>query len=108
VFEFPGNREEVNPEFVYYLKRCVGLPGDTIEIRNKVLYTNGIQQVSPKYLKFENLYTTPAGIKNDYIFPPLAIFNEDTYGPLVVQKVGDVIEINNVNYLDWKVFIERE
>jgi signal peptidase I len=109
VFEFPGNREEVNPDFVYYLKRCVGLPGDTVEIRNKVLYTNGIQQPLPKYLKFENLYTTPSGIKNDYIFPPLANFNEDNYGPIVVPKVGDTIELNDANYyIDWKIFIERE
>jgi signal peptidase I len=109
VFEFPGNRDEVNPEFVYYLKRCVGLPGDTIEIRNKVLYTNNIQQPLPKHMKFEHSYiTTPSGIKNDHIFPPMANFNEDNYGPLVIPKIGDTIEINNTNYLDWKIFIERE
>jgi signal peptidase I len=108
VFEFPGNRDEVNPDFVYYLKRCVGLPGDTIEIINKVLYTNGIQQPLPKYLKFETLYTTPAGEKNYYIFPPLSSFNEDNYGPIVVPKVGDTIELNDANYIDWKIFIERE
>jgi signal peptidase I len=108
VFEFPGNQDEVNPDFVYYLKRCVGLPGDTVEIRNKVLYTNGIQQPLPKYMNFGNLYTTPAGIKNDYIFPPLSNFNEDNYGPIVVPKVGDTIELNGANYFDWKIFIERE
>jgi len=108
VFEFPGNRDEVNPEFVYYLKRCVGLPGDTIEIRNKVLYTNGIQQPLPKHMKFETLEIFPAGIKDNTIFPPMANFNRDNYGPLVIPKIGDTIEINSSNYIDWKIFIERE
>jgi signal peptidase I len=34
VFEFPGGRDEVKPsESVNYIKRCIGLPGDTVEIR---------------------------------------------------------------------------
>ncbi|MFZ5428134.1 MAG: signal peptidase I [Thermodesulfobacteriota bacterium] len=35
VFEFPENRE------IDYIKRIVGLPGDTIELRDNVLYRNG-------------------------------------------------------------------
>ncbi|MBN8586056.1 MAG: signal peptidase I [Ignavibacteria bacterium] len=41
-FEFPGNREEVDASMkVQYLKRCVGEPGDTIEIKDAILYVNG-------------------------------------------------------------------
>lgn len=41
-FEFPGNREEVDASMkVQYLKRCVGEPGDIIEIKNAILYVNG-------------------------------------------------------------------
>jgi signal peptidase I len=28
----------------YFVKRCIGMPGDTIEVRNKELYVNGIRQ----------------------------------------------------------------
>jgi signal peptidase I len=35
VFEYPNDRR------VHYIKRLVGLPGDEIEIRDKVLYVNG-------------------------------------------------------------------
>ncbi len=35
VFRFPGDRSKD------YIKRVVGLPGDTVEIRNKKIYING-------------------------------------------------------------------
>lgn len=34
VFEFPRDRS------IYYIKRVIGIPGDSIEIRNKLLYIN--------------------------------------------------------------------
>ncbi len=109
VFEFPGNREEVKPDFVYYLKRCVGLPGDTLEVKDKVLFVNGVQQAPPKHLKFENMfYIKPKGIKTESIFPPNSDFNEDNYGPIRVPKKGDVIDLTAETYPNWKVFIERE
>jgi len=108
VFEFPGNRDEVKPEFVYYLKRCIALPGDTLEIRNKVVYVNNILQPTPKHMKFENPYIQPKGIKNENIFPPLSNFNEDNYGPIRIPKKGDTINLSIENYPDWKIFIERE
>lgn len=41
-FEFPGNREEIEPSSkVQYLKRTVGQPGDIIEVRNRELFVNG-------------------------------------------------------------------
>jgi signal peptidase I len=43
-----------------FIKRCVGLPGDKIEIRDKVLYVNDVPQKEP-YVNFEdkdNIYQT--------------------------------------------------
>ena len=108
VFEFPGNREEVKTDFVYYLKRCVGLPGDSLEVKNKVLFVNGVQQPIPTYMKFENMYTQPDGIKNDNIFPSNSDFNEDNYGPIRIPKKGDVVDLTSENLPNWKIFIERE
>jgi signal peptidase I len=48
VFIFPGYRDEVRPrEFQYYLKRCVAVAGDTLEIRNKRVFVNGVEQPLP-------------------------------------------------------------
>lgn len=41
VFLFPGDHE------TKYVKRCIGLPGDTIEIVNKVVYINGQEEQAP-------------------------------------------------------------
>jgi len=48
VFEFPGGRDEVKPsESVNYIKRCIGLPGDTVEIRFGKVLVNGIETSFP-------------------------------------------------------------
>jgi signal peptidase I len=46
VFKYPKD------ESFYYIKRVVGVPGDTIEMRNKTLYVNG-NQISRKPLSGE-------------------------------------------------------
>lgn len=35
-----------------YVKRCVGLPGQTLEIRNKVIYLDGKENPAPKNVQF--------------------------------------------------------
>lgn len=36
----------------HYVKRCVAIPGDKLEIRNKQLYINGIMALNPKMMQF--------------------------------------------------------
>jgi signal peptidase I len=42
-----------------YVKRVVGLPGDTLEMREKVLYVNGAAQLEP-YTRHIDSFTEPA------------------------------------------------
>ena len=50
VFIFPGNREEVEAqEFAYYLKRCVAVAGDTLQVINRRLYINGQPATVPAF-----------------------------------------------------------
>ncbi|MBQ9363718.1 MAG: signal peptidase I [Bacteroidaceae bacterium] len=35
-----------------YVKRCVGLPGQTLQIKNKVIYVNGKAEPTPTYAQF--------------------------------------------------------
>ena len=35
-----------------YVKRCVGLPGQTLEIRNNIIYTDGHRQPLPHDVQF--------------------------------------------------------
>ncbi|NCO63290.1 MAG: signal peptidase I [Flavobacteriales bacterium] len=51
-----------------YVKRCVGLPGDSLEVRNGFVYINGKQNVLPERakLQFSYMIETKTGAFNNY------------------------------------------
>jgi signal peptidase I len=109
VFIFPGNRDELEPaEFAYYLKRCMATAGDTLYIKNRVVYVNGIPAPVPRNVKFNSTAVKPPGYVDEHIFPKGAPFNEDNYGPIRIPKKGDVIELTPDNFEKWRIFIRRE
>ncbi|MEI8134362.1 MAG: signal peptidase I [bacterium] len=112
VFEFPGNRDEIIPmeKNVNYIKRCIGIPGDNIEVRNKQVYVNGVAMVNPEKWITSN-DTMPKGHPEPggNLFPKgISNWNRDNYGPIHVPKKGEVIKLNASNYEQWAVFIARE
>ncbi len=58
--EYIRNNPEVFGNIIYrpidkrdhYVKRCVGLPGEVLELRENDLYINGKKQKQPKFLQF--------------------------------------------------------
>lgn len=76
VFEYPFNTS------VQYVKRCIGVPGQIVEIKNKDVYING------------RLFATPLTLrKSDMLLPPdyqeRGIFpegngNRDNYSPITI------------------------
>jgi len=69
-------------ESVNYVKRCIAVAGQTVEIRNKVVYVDGKPLPDPKGVKFTS-YVQPMGYNNPQIFPP-GNGNGDNYGPIKV------------------------
>jgi signal peptidase I len=56
-------------ETVRYVKRLIGLPGDTVEVRNGVLYVNGVQTEEPYLLEKMNYSFGPVQVPdNKYLF----------------------------------------
>ena len=116
VFEFPGNRDQVfaDERGVNYVKRCIGTPGDTILIVDKVVYVNGKEFWRPTHIKYyrgrddEYLRPIPKGIVEPRIFPKGMAWNEDNYGPLVVPKKGYTIPLSIYNVENWRTPIDRE
>ena len=87
----------------YYIKRCLGLPGDSLSIVNGYYRVNGIfepvgniegQELfsvqSNKMLKDAGLY---------WSFPKdsLISWNVKNFGPLYLPRKGDVIDMNREN-----------
>ncbi|MBA4311985.1 MAG: signal peptidase I [Chlorobiaceae bacterium] len=109
VFMFPGYREESKPaEFAYYLKRCIAMPGDTLQIINRVVYVNGEQSSFPRNMKFNTTFIKPPNYTEPRIFPVGAPYNEDNYGPIRIPKKGDIISLTIDDFLKWNTFIKRE
>jgi signal peptidase I len=109
VFDWPGPRDQVEkPAQTWYLKRCIALPGDTVQIDRRVVSVNGKNLEIPKFGKFLRREPAPADYHNPYIFPRGARFNEDNYGPLVVPQKGMSLVLNSQTFPSWQVFIQRE
>lgn len=60
-----------------YVKRCVGLPGDTLEIRDKIIYIDGKPEKQPENVQFNYyVYTNGMPIPDD-LFNELGISMDD-------------------------------
>lgn len=65
-----------------YIKRCVGLPGDTIQVRNKELFVNGVRFPDPEHAKFTD--TLRNGHPHIQPRQPGGQSSRDNWGPEVV------------------------
>ena len=116
VFHFPHPHtwEKIEMHLLkYYVKRCIGLPGDSVWIRNGYYRINQrtdtlgnpaaqkqISRMSPDMFA-ENVYRT-------FPFDSLLSWNIRQFGPLYLPKEGDEIRMNRTNYLLYKKVIEWE
>lgn len=109
VFEYPGDRDELQPEEISnYVKRCIGTPGDTIEIEGKVVFVNGKEASRPPQIQYIKEYLYAKDRPSPDIFPKNSGWNKDYYGPLRIPGKGDIIELNVNNIEKWRTIIDRE
>jgi len=109
VFKFPAiNSGDAVYNTFNIIKRIVALPGDTLQIINKMIFVNGEEINLPEtfHRSFENI--KPTGQEDDGIFYGGTGWNSDNYGPVRVPAVGDTININTDNIDIWKRLIVYE
>jgi len=78
IFIFPGDG------VTKYIKRCVALAGDTIEVVDKKLFVNGKRFTDGEFTKF--IDTTPGGEQLIQPRRPGGMDSRDNFGPYVVPK----------------------
>lgn len=113
VFVFPGNRDEEKPQnFEYYLKRCVAVAGDKLQIKGGRIFVNDVEYPLPEHGQFyqfskemrEQIYESDRSLT----FPEGRGYTRDDYGPIRIPKKGDVIHLDDKNFGEWSIFIARE
>jgi len=87
---WPANRIGPFEKNLNYVKRLVAGPGQTLEIRDKTAYIDGIAQDDPVPGQLTRLNTYREGYSEAYIFPR-GLGNRDHYGPLRIPAVGDTL-----------------
>lgn len=70
-----------------FIKRCVGIAGDTLQIKNRVVYINGVVQPLPEYHEFNYLVTTTRPLDPDQL-NGIGIHDTDDQNKNQVQMVG--------------------
>jgi signal peptidase I len=108
VFEYPGDRDVLtSPEVLNYVKRCVAEPGDTISIINKVVFVNGKELHRPSHIQYLMQNILPKTYTRPDIFPKGSKWNKDQYGPLVIPKKGDIVNLTLENIETYRMLINR-
>ncbi len=101
VFKFPKDRS------LNYIKRCVAVSGDTLEIRDRALFINGKEATVPEHAQFL-ADLMPAGDPDRQVFPKFSGFNKDNYGPIRIPRKGDVVTLNKKSYYQYASLIGEE
>ena len=76
-----------------YVKRCIGLPGETIQIKNDTIYIDGQFIQNPKFVQFIYFIETDGSQISSRVFEELGINKADYY---LTQDIGNVIKRDSI------------
>lgn len=78
-----------------YVKRCVGMPGENFEIRNNIIYINGVAIESPKKMQLNYFVKTNGGRIGEKTFEEWGVsaddrmyVNNSTQAPYLFASLG--------------------
>lgn len=114
-FPYPYRNDSVRMHIMkYYVKRCLGVPGDSIQIRNGYYGLPGkvqgigflpnqerLARHSAEALKENNVY-------HSFPYDSVAGWNIRNFGPFYIPAKGDYISMTPLHFLLYKNLIEWE
>ena len=79
-----------------YVKRCIGMPGDSLQVIENDVYINGTLMPPPKNIQFNYLVETQSGYLNDRQFRELGVSKDDRIFINNLQNADSFLENNAV------------
>lgn len=97
----------------YYVKRCIALPGDTLEIRNSYYRVRGEKECLGNVVAQHHLATIadscmPGGLMASYPWKKELGWTIKEFGPLPVPVKGQTVKMDNMTYALYRPLIEWE
>lgn len=116
VFNFPHPQtwDKIEMDIMkYYIKRSIGLPGDSIAIKNGLFLVNGYpnkvgnkaSQIRIAEIKEENFKSV---VYNTFPLDSIINWNIKDFGPLYIPRKGDYITLDRTHYFLYRKLIEWE
>ncbi len=114
-FPYPAAWDSIGMNLMtYYVKRCVGLPGDTLEIRNAHYQVRGCskplgnQESQDALSALLTAGQTTGVVMKGYPYNDVVEWDIEEFGPLYIPAKGGCITMDPVNYALYKNIIEWE
>lgn len=113
-YPYPNRKDKMEMHILkYYVKRCIGLPGDTLSIRNGRFRVAGYagllgnEAAQAEIGRLEKAAFSP-GVYRSYPYDSLLDWNIRDFGPLYIPKAGDSIRLDRDRYVLYRRLIEWE
>lgn len=113
-FPHPDRWDKIEMHIMkYYIKRCIGLPGDTLSIENGFYRVNGVKEElgnreAQRRIADAREKDFEQGVYCSFPFDSILGWNIQNFGPLYIPKAGVMIEMNRTNLILYRKVIEWE
>lgn len=82
----------------HYVKRCVAIPGDTLEIREGLVWIDGVKQETyPGMQISRNIEKVQSDYREIFPFSPDYTWTRDEFGPLWIPEKGATVKLTREN-----------
>ncbi|MFW5700599.1 MAG: signal peptidase I [Cyclobacteriaceae bacterium] len=93
----------------FFIKRCVAVAGDCLQIKNDQLLVNDQFLSFTKLILIDRPQNVYGASDNSFMFPKVAEipWTLSNFGPIYIPKDGDSIPLNQYNWILYRTIIEK-
>jgi signal peptidase I len=113
-FPHPDSWDKIEMHILrYYVKRCIGMPGDTLSIDKGYYKVGGVDMplgniASQRAVSKREDSTFEEGVFRSFPYDSVIDWNIKDFGPLYIPEENAVVSMNRKHYVLYKKLIEWE